>query len=1008
MNKFGPIITMVLLVLLISYTGNPSVLAQTEYIDPVLGDDHNPGLSVVTAKRGNEYTISDQSGGYAISKDAEEIPRNLSLGTRRAAAIEILEDVDFSYQSEPEWQRIVLGTKTITGWNAFAQTIWRAPLYLTPSLYLRGVEVDGIFFQRGCASDFIGEMQFSWAAGILYINYPEGNPDVEEKTIIAYLYDDQTGNYLQEAVSNWSAASPTVWQAAMMFEPLHVFVNNQLHDYYTGWWWGPLFCEEQTGYDDFLYLRDADGNPDTTAKKIEAVVDTGGWGVTSGDFNGDGLSDVVHSNHGPQIFINYGALEFNASSVQILVSPEGQALFGFFVASAGDVNNDGYDELLVSMNWGEDRAYLFMGSESGISDTPSIQLSPPNEITSYGFGHSIAGNGDINGDNFSDILIMGGDDTESYLCIYLGSADGVPSLPNSTIHFEDKVYGGSVCLPGDMNGDGFDEVAVSMGDKDIPVNRIEVAVFNGSQAANLSNPKILELDIPEISSNVCADVAAAGDINADGFADLIVGNQWAQGDQTGNIREGKAYIFLGSETGPPFIPDQEIESPILGINIRFGKSVSGIGDIDHNGYDDIAVGCPYGQNETGFLAIYSGSDTGISYSPLKIITGVNYFGWSISGAGDLNGLGQTFLLVGEEFGGAYLYALPCDTVFYIDKDGDGYGDENSNPSCIQHADYVADNTDCNDDNANIHPGATEICNNIDDDCDGSIDEGVTNIYYRDSDGDTYGDQNDSFVSCSPPSGYVADNTDCDDSNGNNHPGANEICGDGIDQDCDGYDLSCDDVDNDGDGFSENQGDCDDGDINVYPGADEICDDGIDQDCNGRDLVCSGDGDNVNSIQAYGSNESISLESLAGTTLINCQAIDNPSPSDSSADIAFPYGFFSFTITDVVPGGSTTMTITLPAGANPTSYYKYGPTPDDPSDHWYEFLYDGETGAEINDNIITLHFVDGKRGDSDLVTNGTIVDPGGPSIVDTSNLPAVATSGDGGGGSGCFIGNLTQQ
>jgi hypothetical protein len=239
-----------------------AALAQTVYIDPIVGDDHNPGLSAVTAKRSNEYAISEQ---------AEEIPRNLSLGTRHAAAIEIFEDVDSSHQSEPEWQRIVLGTKTITGWNAFAPTIWQAPLYLTPDQYLKGVDLDGIFLQRGCAPDFISEMQFSRAADMLYINYPEGNPDVDGKTIVAYLYDDQTQNYLQVTISNWSAASPTVWQAAMMFEPLHVFVNNQLYDEYQKWWWGPLLCEEQTGDDGFLYLRDADGNPDTMAKKLKRL-----------------------------------------------------------------------------------------------------------------------------------------------------------------------------------------------------------------------------------------------------------------------------------------------------------------------------------------------------------------------------------------------------------------------------------------------------------------------------------------------------------------------------------------------------------------------------------------------------------------------------------------------------------------------------------------------------------------------------------------------------------------
>ncbi|MDA3824195.1 MAG: putative metal-binding motif-containing protein, partial [Bacteroidales bacterium] len=83
--------------------------------------------------------------------------------------------------------------------------------------------------------------------------------------------------------------------------------------------------------------------------------------------------------------------------------------------------------------------------------------------------------------------------------------------------------------------------------------------------------------------------------------------------------------------------------------------------------------------------------------------------------------------------------------------------------------------------------------------------------------------------------------DCNDNNRNIHPGAIEICGDGIDQDCNGQDLACtpnsNDVDDDGDGYTENEGDCNDNNRNIHPGAIEICGDGIDQDCNGSDLAC---------------------------------------------------------------------------------------------------------------------------------------------------------------------------
>ena len=90
-------------------------------------------------------------------------------------------------------------------------------------------------------------------------------------------------------------------------------------------------------------------------------------------------------------------------------------------------------------------------------------------------------------------------------------------------------------------------------------------------------------------------------------------------------------------------------------------------------------------------------------------------------------------------------------------------------------------------------------------------------------------------------GYSSDN-DCNDNDASIHPGATEICGDGIDQDCDGRDLICQidpsDIDDDRDGYTENQGDCDDSNATIYPGATEICGDGIDQDCNGIDTQCA--------------------------------------------------------------------------------------------------------------------------------------------------------------------------
>ena len=116
-------------------------------------------------------------------------------------------------------------------------------------------------------------------------------------------------------------------------------------------------------------------------------------------------------------------------------------------------------------------------------------------------------------------------------------------------------------------------------------------------------------------------------------------------------------------------------------------------------------------------------------------------------------------------------------------------------------------------------------------------------------------------------------------------------------------------------------------------------------------------------------------------------------ADLPAGVTFPFDLFGFAVTGFGAGNPTTVTINLPDGEEPTTYWKYGPTPLDGTDHWYEFLYDGTTGAELDGNVITLHFVDGERGDHDLTADGFIDDPGGPALVST---------GGGGSSSACFI------
>ncbi len=161
-------------------------------------------------------------------------------------------------------------------------------------------------------------------------------------------------------------------------------------------------------------------------------------------------------------------------------------------------------------------------------------------------------------------------------------------------------------------------------------------------------------------------------------------------------------------------------------------------------------------------------------------------------------------------------------------------------------------------------------------------------------------------------------------------------------------------------------------------------------------------ENVGCLQSYNAQYYITLESPIGTTLSDCRASDKPAPELSPSGIEFPYGFISFKISGLNPGDSTTLTLYLPDGPSPETYYKYGPASNNQIDHWYEFLYDmiEPTGAEINGRVITLHFVDGQRGDDDLAADGAVIDQGGPGVISIS--ATTSTAGADGGDGGCFI------
>jgi hypothetical protein len=202
--------------------------------------------------------------------------------------------------------------------------------------------------------------------------------------------------------------------------------------------------------------------------------------------------------------------------------------------------------------------------------------------------------------------------------------------------------------------------------------------------------------------------------------------------------------------------------------------------------------------------------------------------------------------------------------YWSDGDGDGYGREGTSPSknCDPEPGWGPFPGDCNDGDASINPGATETCDEVDDNCDGLVDEEdpglVPDVWYADGDGDGYGDDADVETGCDQPIGYLAFGGDCDPSSVDTHPGALEQC-DGIDNDCDG--SVDDDVvysdwyeDDDGDGYgvsseiandcvrpigyAAQDGDCDDAAPTTSPGAIEACGNDADDDCDGIDDNCT--------------------------------------------------------------------------------------------------------------------------------------------------------------------------
>jgi MYXO-CTERM domain-containing protein len=478
----------------------------------------------------------------------------------------------------------------------------------------------------------------------------------------------------------------------------------------------------------------------------------------AGDVDGDGYDDVIVGAYGDgsstgAAYVYSGSRSGIDSSTETKLTASdgaGYHYFGCFVSGAGDVNDDGYDDVIVGARGDDDSgsssgsAYVYSGSSSGIDSSTETKLIASDGESGDLFGNSVSGAGDVNDDGYDDVIVgaYGDDDVESgagAAYVYLGSSNGIDSDTEIKLTASDgsasSSFGQVVSGAGDVNGDGHADVIVGAPESG---SRFGSAyVYSGSSSGIDSNSEIkLSPSDGGGYDYFGGAVSGAGDVNGDGFDDVIVGTP---NDGDGGSYAGSAYVYSGSGSGIDSSTETKLTASDVVAYDAFGTAVSGAGDLDGDGYDDVIVGAPshaHGKSDPGSVYVYSGSSSGIissSETEFSASDGASgqSFGVSVSAAGDVNGDGYDDVIVGawrdssggDKSGAAYVFGGSCavPSTWYADSDSDGYGDASTTTSaCTEPSGYVSDDTDCDDSATSINPGAAETSGDgVDSDCNGS-------------------------------------------------------------------------------------------------------------------------------------------------------------------------------------------------------------------------------------------------------------------------------------------------
>ena len=374
----------------------------------------------------------------------------------------------------------------------------------------------------------------------------------------------------------------------------------------------------------------------------------------AGDVNGDGFTDVIvgdplDDTNGT----NSGSVwVFSGADGSLLYSFSGDSVedrFGESVSDAGDVNGDGFDDFIAGAPFDDNNgsasgnARVFSGVDG------SVLYSFNGDSVDAFFGRSVSGAGDVNSDGFADLIVGApNDDTAQVLSGFNGSV-----LFSFDGDSAGDLFGGSVSGAGDVNGDGFADLIVgARHDDNNGPNSGSARVFSGSDGSVLYT---LDGD-SGASVGIFGDVfgssvSGAGDINGDGFDDLIVG---APNDDNNGTDSGSARVFSGVDGSVLYNFNGDSAGDQL------GRSVSGAGDVNNDGFADLVVGA------SSSAQVFSGAEGGILYNFF------GRFGVVVSGAGDVNGDGVADVIYGSVssfFTGARVFVSQIIILGDCNRDG---------------------------------------------------------------------------------------------------------------------------------------------------------------------------------------------------------------------------------------------------------------------------------------------------------------------------------------------------